>query len=65
MLGSGGLSDLNLYLSLIQEEITRIREEISELCGDHRVRSRGRDMKALLIAMEDNYDQLARITGRR
>ena len=65
MLRDDGLSDLNLYLGLMQEEVTRIRQEISELSDIQKRSAIGMNMQALLITMGGNYDQLARITGRR
>ena len=65
MLGGDGLSDLNLYLSLMQEEVMRIRQELNELSYDDRQWVPGWNMQARLTAMEGNYDQLARITGKR
>ena len=65
MLLGDGFSDLNLYLSLMQEEVTRTRQELKELPEDDRQWVPGWEMQARLIAMEGNYDQLARITGRR
>ena len=65
MLRDGGLSDLNLYLTLMQEEVTRLRQELNELPDAKRQTPTGWDMQARLIAMEGNYDQLVRITGRR
>ena len=65
MLLGDGLSDLNLYLSLMQEEVTRIRQELNDLPEDDRQWAPGWNMQAGLMAIEGNYDQLARITGRR
>ena len=65
MLRDDGLSDLNLYLGLMQEEITRLRQEMNELSDIEKRSPIGMDMQTLLITMGGNYDQLARITGRR
>jgi hypothetical protein len=65
MLRDDGLSDLNLYLSLMQEEVTSIRQELNGLSEDERGSSFGMDMQARIITMGGNCDQLARITGRR
>lgn len=65
MVNGGNLSNLNLYLGLIQEEVVRMREEIKDLPDNQRGGIFDRNTRAQLIAMEDNYDQLARIVGRR
>ena len=64
MLRGDGLLDLNLYLSLMQEEITSIRQELKKLSDINRRSTTGLGKQALLITMEGNFDQLARITGR-
>jgi len=63
-LGSG-LSDLNLYHNLIEQDVMRTRVEVAELPNEIRpagfsVRVRGR-----LVALEGNCHRLARITGVR
>ena len=65
MVQNDGLSDLNLYLGLIQEEIARIRREINGRPDEERVSAPCRKMRARLIILDGNYDQLSRITGRR
>ncbi|KAF9778912.1 hypothetical protein BJ322DRAFT_1113791 [Thelephora terrestris] len=66
MLRDDGLSDLNLYLSLMQEELKRIQQELNALPDETIGRGPpGREIQARLITMEGNYDQLARIAGRR
>jgi len=58
-----GLSDLNLYLSFIGQEVVRIRQEVDELPNESRPAGFGMDLRAWLIALEGNYDKLAQITG--
>ena len=65
MLHNDGLSDLNLYLGLIREEIARIRREINRLAEGERLRVPCGKMKARLVALDGNYHQLTRITVRR
>ena len=65
MLRGDGLSDLNLYLSLMKEEVAKIRQELNELSEDNKQSTVGWHKQARLIAMEGNYDQLARIAGKR
>jgi len=62
-----GLSDLNLYLNLIGQEVARIRQEVDELRRAARPDMPGVEMRArlMLVALEGNYDKLARITGGR
>ena len=62
MLNGDGLSDLNLYLSLMQEELTRLRQELNVIPESD---FRSRFVRLSLIALEGNYDQLARSTGKR
>jgi hypothetical protein len=65
MLLSDGLSDLNLYLNLIGQEVARIRQEVEELPNEDRLDRLGMELRARLIALEGNYNRLARITGER
>ena len=66
MVRNDGLSDLNLYLSLIQEDIKKIRQDMDELPDDEKETSHHRKMKARSIALEGNYKQLDQIMkGRR
>ena len=65
MLRNDGLLDLNLYLSLMQEEVTKTRQQLNELSNRDRQSPIGLGKQAWLITMEGNFDQLARITGRR
>ena len=60
-----GLSDLNLYLNLIQEEITKIRQEIGKLPENEKGWRYGKKMKAQSITLEGNYKQLAQIMEGR
>jgi len=61
-----GLSDLNLYLSLIKQEVERTQQEVDELPNQNRPARFGMDLRARLAALEGNYNKLARITrGRR
>ena len=59
-----GLEDLNLYLNLIGQEVTRIRRDVDELPDEDRLDSRGMVLRARLIALERNHHKLARITGQ-
>ena len=65
MSASDGLSDLNLYLSLIKQEVARTRREVDELPNKSRPAGFGMDLRARLIALEGSYEKLARITGGR
>ena len=66
MSAGDGLSDLNLYLNLIGQEVARTRREVDELPNKSRPAGFGMDLRARLIGLEGNYDKLARITdGRR
>jgi hypothetical protein len=65
MLRGDGLSDLNLYLTLMQDEATRIRRAINELSEIARRSAFGRQAQDWLITLGGNYEQLARVTGRR
>jgi len=65
MLGNDGLSDLNLYLSVIGQVVARIQEQIDELSDEERLNSYGMELRARLVALEGNYHQLGRITGKR
>lgn len=64
MLNKDGLSDLNFYLSLIKEEIGRVRQQVEKLPDADELGNRGRKLRSRLIALEGNYYQLAQITGR-
>ena len=65
MVQRDGLSDLNLYLSLIQEEIKKVRKDMDELSDDEKVLSHYRKTKARSIALEGNYKQLDKIMKGR
>ena len=65
MLRDDGLSDLNTYLNLMQEELTRIRREINEFSDKWGQLPICRNLQARLITAGGNYDQLARIIGKR
>jgi len=58
------LSDLNLYLNLIGQEITRTGKDVDRFSDVVRVSSFGMELRARLIALEGNYHRLARITGQ-
>ena len=64
MLRHDDRSDLNLYLSLLQE-VARIRQELNELPDEAKEARPGGDAQTRLITMEGNYYRLPRITGRR
>ena len=58
-----GLSDLNLYLSLIGQEAARVRKKVHELPNEDRPAGFGTELRARLVALEGNYNRLGRITG--
>jgi len=60
-----GLSDLNLYLNLIGQEVARTRQEVIDLRDESA--SGVMKLRARLIALEGNHHRLGRITasGRR
>ena len=58
-----GLSDLNLYLNLIGQEVTRTRKEVDELPKESKLAGFNLELRARLIALEGNYHRLARIAG--
>ena len=58
-----GLSDLNLYLNHIGQEIARVRKEVDEL-GNSPVRF-GMKSRDQLVALEGNHHRLSRITAGR
>ena len=58
------LSDLNLYLNLIGEEITRVQKDADRLFDVVRVSSFGMERRGRLIALEGNHHRLARIVGQ-
>ena len=60
-----GLSDLNLYLNLIGQEVARTKQKVDGLPDQDRLNRPGMELRARLIALEGNYHMLARITGRR
>jgi len=65
MSSGDGLSDLNLYLNLIGEEVTKTRQEVDELHKAARSELPGVEFRARLrlIALEGNHDRLAQIAG--
>lgn len=63
MLRSDRSSDLSLYLSLIEGEISRLQEDMNELPVEERREDYGTKLRARLITMEGNHRQLARIVG--
>jgi len=67
MLLGDGLSDLNLYLNLIGQEVVKVRQELDEVRKAARPDLPGVEHSARLrlVALEGNYDRLARITGGR
>ena len=60
-----GLLHLNLYLGLIGQEVARIRQDVDKLPYEERLNGPGMRLRAMLIALEGNYNRLARITGER
>ena len=58
------LSDLNLYLNLIEQEIARTRQDVDRFSDVVRVSSFGMELRTRLIALEGNYHRLARIVGQ-
>ena len=65
MSSGDGLADLNLYINLIGQEVTRVRQEIDELPDADRLGRVGMAQRAQLVALEENHNRLAQITGRR
>ena len=59
-----GLSDLNLYLNLIEREVARIRREVDESHDEIGLDEPGMKLRTQLITLEENHRRLARITGR-
>ena len=60
-----GLSDLNLYHNLIEQEVARTRREVDELPNEIRPAGFSVRVRARLVALEGNCHRLARITGGR
>jgi len=60
-----GLSDLNLYLNLIGQEIARTRHELDELRDEDKLDTSGMKLRTRLIALEGNHHRLSLITGGR
>ena len=60
-----GLSDLNLYLNLIERDVARIRQEVDELRDEDKLDKVGMELRAQLVVLEGNHNKLARITRRR
>jgi len=58
-----GLSDLNLYLNLIDQEVAKTRREMDGLTNDEGLTSVGIVLRARFVALEGNYRRLDRITG--
>ena len=58
------LSDLNLYLNLIEQVIARTRQDVDRFFDVVRVSSFGMELRAQLIALEGNYHRLAGIVGQ-
>ena len=54
------LSDLNLYLNLISQEVERTRRTLDGPTGDGRS---DMELRARFVVLEGNYRRLARITG--
>ena len=62
MLSGDGLSDLNLYLNLIDQEMERTRRELDGMTGNNRLARSGRKLRARFVTLEGNHRRLARIT---
>ena len=58
-----GLSDLNLYLDLIGQEVKRARQELDELTEEHRLADSGMKLRARIVTLEGNHRRLAQITS--
>ena len=66
MSSGDGLSDLNLYLNLMGQEVTRMRKEVDELIDYQDMSAEyGMRVRDRLVALEGNRHRLAQITGRR
>ena len=63
MSSGDGLSDLNLYLNLIGQEVERTRRELDGLTEEGRLYGFDMELRARFVAMEGNYHRLARITA--
>ena len=63
MPSGGGLSDLNLYLNLIEQEVVGTREEVDELPNEERMDRPGTELGTRLITLERNHHRLSRIVG--
>jgi len=60
-----GLSDLNLYLNLIGQEVVRTRQEVDKLPDEDKLDVPGMKLRTRLIALEGNHHRLSLITGGR
>jgi len=60
-----GLSDLNLYLNLIGQEVVRIRQEVDGFREKYGTERAGVELRSKLIALEGSQHRLARITAGR
>jgi len=58
-----GLSDLRLYLNLIDQEVAKTRREMDGLTNEDGLTHVGIVLRARLVALEGNYRRLDRITG--
>ena len=65
MSSGDGLSDLNLYLNLIGQEVARTRKRVDELQNGNSTAGYGMKLRARLVALEGNHHRLARITAGR
>ena len=65
MSSGDGLSDLNLYLNLIGQEVERARRQLDGLTDEGKLAKSGMELRARLVTLEGNYHRLARITGRQ
>ena len=60
-----GLSDLDLYLNLIGQEVERTQQELNGLTEVAGQAEAGMVLRARIVTLEGNYRRLARITGER
>ena len=60
-----GLSDLNLYLNLIGQEVVRAQEEMDETPSQYRLDTFGMELRTRLIALKGNHHRLSLIIGGR
>jgi len=61
MLSGDGLSDLNLYLNLIGQEVERKRRVLDGLTDEDSLARPGMELGARLVVVERNYRRAGRL----